>query len=349
MTHKLGRRVVILLAGTLSLMVVSASAEILEQILVKVNGEILTKTELEQRQVVALRGRNISTSDRDALQKAIEDLTPELVMEAVDELLLTQRGRELGYRLSDERFKTIVENIKKENKIETDEQFEEALRSEDMTMADLRKVIEKQMLISQVQQVEVTAKIGVSEAEERAYYDSHLSEFTKSSEITLREILVSVPDDGKAINVGLDEEAKQKAEALRARVVAGESFEQLAAEHSDAPSKANGGLIGPIPQVEIAPTLQTMLASMKPGDVTEVLRTRTGYQILKLESATEPVTTPFEQARPEVADKVYAQKRRGEILKYIKKLRSQAIIEWKNEEIRKAWEQALAQQDTSVP
>jgi peptidyl-prolyl cis-trans isomerase SurA len=260
-------------------------------------------------------------------------------------MLLTQRGRELGYRLTDERFKAIVDNIKKENRIETDEQFEEAPKTEDMTLADLRKVIEKQMLVSQVQQVEVTGKIGVSEAEERAYYDSHLSEFTKSAEITLREILVSVPNDGKAVNVGLDEEAKAKAEQLRARAVAGESFERLAAEHSDAPSKANGGLIGPIKQEEIAPNLQEILARFKPGDISEVLRTRNGYQVLKLESATEPETMPFEQARSQVADKVHAQKRRAEFIKYIQKLRNQALIEWKNEEIRKAWEEGLIAQE----
>jgi parvulin-like peptidyl-prolyl isomerase len=329
------------------LLALPASAEILEQILVKVNGEIITKTDLEQRQVVALRARSIATNDRDALEKAIAELTPQLVAEAVDELLLMQRGRELGYRLSDERFKTIVENIKKENKIESDEQFEAALQSESMTMADLKKVIEKQMLMSQVQQAEVTAKIGVSETEERAYYDAHLSEFTRPAEITLREILVNVPTDGKTINVGLNEEAMKKAEDLRARAMSGESFERLAADYSDSPSKANGGLIGPIKQDEIAPNLQEMLAKLRPGDVSEVLRTRTGYQLLKLESATEPAVTPFEEARAAVADKVYAQKRQGEFAKYIKKLRSQAIIEWKNDEIRKAWEQALTTQDSS--
>ena len=319
-----------------------ASAEILEQILVKVNGEIITKTDLEQRQVIALRARNIQTTDSQALQQAINELTPQLIVEAVDEMLLMQRGRELGYRLTDERFKTIVENIKKENKIESDADFETALKGEDMTVADLRKVIEKQMLMSQVHQAEVTAKIGVSETEQRAYYDAHRSEFTTPAEVTLREIFVTVPSDGQAINVGVDEEAKAKAEALRARAVAGGNFEQLAAESSDAPSKANGGLIGPIKQDEIAPNLRELLAKLKPGEISEVIRTRAGYQFFKLESATEPVTTPFEKAVEQVADKVYAQKRRTEFEKYIQKLRSQAIIEWKNDEIKKVWEQGLA-------
>ena len=53
-------------------------------------------------------------------------------------MLLVQRGKELGYTLSDEQFNSIVDNIKKENKIENDEQFQAALKQEGMTMADLR-------------------------------------------------------------------------------------------------------------------------------------------------------------------------------------------------------------------
>src|SRR5947208_16451378 len=90
-------------------------AEILEQILVKVNGEIFTKTDLEQRQVAALRqkGQQIdlkSDSTNQQLRKALDEITPQLVVEALDELLMVQRGKELGYKLSDEQFKGIVDN-----------------------------------------------------------------------------------------------------------------------------------------------------------------------------------------------------------------------------------------------
>ena len=64
-------------------------------------------------------------------------------MDAVDELLLLQRGKELGYTMTDEQFKSIVENIKKENKLEDEAQFEAALKQEGMTMADLRKQLER--------------------------------------------------------------------------------------------------------------------------------------------------------------------------------------------------------------
>src|ERR1700693_2538539 len=92
-------------------------AEILEQVLVKVNGDILTKSDFERLQVEFLRQRpdlqNVS-SDNPVPRQAVANSTPQLILSAVDELLLVQRGRELGYTMSDEQFKSVLDNIKKD-------------------------------------------------------------------------------------------------------------------------------------------------------------------------------------------------------------------------------------------
>src|SRR5206468_6451799 len=203
-------------------------AEIIEQILVKVNGEIFTKSDLEQRQVSALRqkGQQIDLKNDSAnqqLRKALDEITPQIMVDAVDDMLLVQRGKELGYKLSDEQFKGVLDNIKKENKLESEEQFQAALKAEGITMTDLRRNLERSMLVQRVQQNEVMGKIGVSEDEARKYYDTHLSEFTTPPTVTLREILISVPTDGKNINVAADEAAKAKAADVRRRLTGGES------------------------------------------------------------------------------------------------------------------------------
>ncbi len=321
-------------------------AEIIEQILVKVNGEIITKTNLEERQSIALRQRSgqldvTRMSDAD-LRKQLDRITPEIIVDAVDELLLIQRAKELGYTMSEEQFQTVLENIKKENNIDTDEKLQAALKQEGLTMSDLRKSMERQMLISRVQQVEVAGRIDVTEDEEKQYYDAHTAEFAATPSVMLREILVAVPSDGKSVNVGLDEEARAKAEALRARILKGERFEKLAAEVSDASSKANGGLIGPLKREELAQDLQNVLRSMKVGDVSPVLRMPAGYELLKLDSSVDSTLLTFDQARGQIGDKLFDEKRRAAQQKYLQKLRAQAIIEWKNEEIRKAYEQGLA-------
>ena len=340
-----------LLAAVLSFAVAGAlHAEIIEQILVKVNGEIFTKSDLEQRQVAALRQKGQaldlkSDPNNVQLRKALDDITPQIIIDAVDEMLMVQRGRELGYKLSDEQFKSVVDNIRKENKIESDEQFQAALKAENMTMADLRRNLERSMIVQRVQQNEVMAKIGVTDDEARTYYDSHMNEFTSAPTVTLREILVATPSDPKGINVGADEAALEKASAIRTRVTTGgENFEKLASEISDSPSKANAGLIGPLSVNDISPDLRKMIEKMKPGDISEPVRTTRGYQVLKLETITATQVMSLEQAREQISERVFTDKRKAEFQKYMQKLRAQAIIEWKNPDVRRAFEEGVKQQ-----
>src|SRR5215831_11040472 len=309
-------------------------AEIFEQILVKVNGDIFTKSDLEQRQVAALRQKGQQFDPKNdpgnqQLRKALDQITPQIMVDAVDEMLIVQRGKELGYRLSDEQFKSVVDNIKKENKIETEEQFQAALKSENMTMVELRKNLERSMIVQRVQQNEVMGKIGVTDDEAKAYYEAHMNEFTTAPTVTLREILVATPTDPKGINVGADEAALAKAEDIRKRVTTGrEAFDRLAGELSDSPSKANGGLIGPLSVNDIAPDLRKMIEKMKPGDVSEPVRVARGYQLLKLDSVTATQVLALDQAREQISERVFTDKRKAEFQKYIQKLRAQAIIEW---------------------
>ncbi len=201
-----------LVAAALSAFVLTAGiarSEILEQVLVKVNGEILTKTDLETRQVQALRsqGKNIDLSTEKGnaeLRKALNEITPSLLVSSVDEMLMVQRGKELGYKLSEEQFKRVLENLKTQNKIETEEQLQAALKQEGMTMADLRRNMERQMLYSNVQQVEVFGRVAVTEDEARKYYEAHLNEFTTPASIMLREILVALPADTRGLNAAAD-------------------------------------------------------------------------------------------------------------------------------------------------
>ena len=168
-------------------------AEVIEQVLVKVNGEIVSKSDFEQRLTSSLARPEYANAKSDLeLQKAIGELTPDLILEAVDELLLTQRGRELNYSLSDAQFKEILENIKKQNNLTEEAQFQAALKQEGMTLVDLRRNIERSMMISQVQSAEVTQKLSATEEEAREYFEAHRSDFTTPSEVMLREILIEV-------------------------------------------------------------------------------------------------------------------------------------------------------------
>jgi len=342
------RRIAASLAAAVFFSLPAAGQEIIEQILVKVNGEILTKSDLESRQIQALRDPSLGIDPErlktdEGMQAALREVTPRILTDAIDEMLLVQRGRELGYRITDEQFAKTVEEIKKQNKMESQEQFEAALAGEGMTLDQFRRMFERNVIVQQVVRSEVMSRIALTEQEAKDYYASHPAEFTAQPTVTLREIFIAVPSEsregGLSFSAADDEAAAAKAQEARARVLKGEPFETLVEEMSEAGSKANGGLVGPIVRDELAPALQTVLEGMKPGEISEPIRTPRGYQVIKLETATEPVPAPYDEVRDLIADKVAGEKSLSERRKLIDRLRTQALIEWKNADLKKLYDE----------
>ena len=349
--NKLSRRVAVV--AVLAALAVPLRAEIIEQVLVKVNGDIITKTELEARQIAAIRQRMSqdvsaeSLKNSDELKKVVAEVTPRILVEAIDEMLMVQLAKERGYRLRDEQFREWLAALRKEQNLEDDAKFQAALKQEGMTIDDLRKNVERQFMISQVQREEVGSKLTITEEEARQYYTSHQQEFATQANVTLREILIETPtatQGGQAgINVAQDDETRVKAIAVRGRILAGEDFGKVATEVSAAPSKSTGGLIGPINVSELSDQLQNLLKTMKPGQVTAPIRVAKGYQILKLETIKEASVQAFEDVQDLVSERVHTDRQRQEVRKFLARVRGQAIIEWKNAELKKAYDQLIAE------
>ena len=317
-------------------------AVVLERVLVKVNGGLVTQSDLEAAQITALRNRGAPPQTEAELERVIQEITPELIVNAVEELFFVQRGRDLGYSLDDEQFQDILDGIKEENALSDEQLVEALLRDEGLTLPDLREVIERQMLVGQVQQVEILGRVSITDIEAREYYDTHLDDFTEPATVTLREILIVVPEEGGALNAARENQAKMAAEAARARVLAGDDFGQVASEVSDAASKANGGLIGPIELFDLAESVRERVAVLDVGAVGEVERTTAGYQILKLGSATEATPTPFDDVRENILNNVFNARRLQALDEYLNKLREDAIIEWKDEGLKSLYDAILA-------
>jgi transcription antitermination factor NusG len=193
------------------------------------------------------------------------------------------------------------------------------------------------------------SKLQVTDTEMKAYYDAHKDEFATVPSVTLREITINVPTTPQGINVAADDAAKAKAEEVRAKILANEPFARLAADYSDSGSKANGGLVGPLAKSDLSEDLQKAIAGLKTGGVTPVIRTTRGYQIIKIENLQDSTTKPFDEARGDIADKIANGKRQGEYRKFIIRLRAEAIIDWKNDEIKKAYEVGLKQEEAETP
>jgi peptidyl-prolyl cis-trans isomerase SurA len=310
-------------------------------VLVKVNGEIFTQKDLEQRQIGALRDKG----NDHPTPKEIEDITPDLLMNAVDEMLIVQHGRELGYHMSDEVFKNYVESIKTENKL-NDADFKVALSQEGLTLDTFRETSEKQYIIRQVQQREIMGHMSLTEEEARQYYDKHPDEFLKPATVVLREILISVPTETQSaqqvFRANTDEAAKQKIAAIRERAINGEDFAKLAAEVSEAPSKSNGGLIGTVNVEEMSTGIREIVDKLKVDEVSATVRTPRGYQIFKIDSRTAAERELFQNVRDQITQKVGEERLDLLTKKYLETLRSQALIEWKRDDLKQMYEKRLA-------
>ena len=156
----------------------------------------------------------------------------------------------------------------------------------------------------------------MTEDEARQYYDAHLTEFTTPPTVTLREILVAVAGRRHDASTSAADEAAQ-GEGRRRSASArrgGESFEKLAAELSDAPSKANGGLIGPLNLDDLSPELRKLIEAMKVGDVTRARSApRAGIRSSSSSRRRRPQTLPFEQAREQISERVFTDKRQARV------------------------------------
>ncbi len=321
------------------------TADVIEAVLVKVNGEIIAKTEFEERQIQLLRQLRMSgelsdTSD-EALSDALYEATPQMIVTAVDELLLVQKAKEMNLTMEEGQFADIINNIKEQNDLETDEQFEAALSAEGMTMDDLRRSMERQVMLSRVRQVAIMSKVRMTQFETREYYDNHLDDYGVPGRVTLREILIESLEGETSLET--DRMLIEKAEAARQRILAGESFASVAAEISDSQSRSNGGLIGPINEDDLAPAIQDLLIDMEPGDMSQPFKTTLGYQILQLDTLTEAGFVPFEEVKDEIQNRMFNERRDAEYESYMGTLREEAIIEWKNEALHEAYDEHIAQ------
>lgn len=315
------------------------NGQILQRVLVKVNGDMITQTDLEEGTFDAIRRSSVRPTTEAELRQAIIDVTPQVISTTVDELLLIQQGQELGYLLTDDDFQEIVDGIKGENNFTTDEEFAEALmEAEGLTFDGLRDVMERQMLISQVQQVEILRKVTLTASEAREYYDNNLNDFTDPETVTMREILIRVPEGVGSINVVADERAKREAEEARQRVLAGEDFALVVGAVSDAASKENGGLIGPLDLAVVSDTVKAVLDTLEVDEVAPPVRTPAGYNVFQLVARTEPTPLPFEEVRDEIGDNVFNERRVSEYLSFLDRLREEADIDWKDEQVKQAFE-----------
>jgi parvulin-like peptidyl-prolyl isomerase len=292
----------------------SASAAVLERVIAKVNGEIITLSEFEQRQLVAAQSANIA---HEHIQAYLQEKSPEILQDAIDELLLTQKADELGIRVRPEALDQVVEEIKKDNKITSEEQFKQELSREGLTLEALKRNIERSISKRRVISREIESKITVTEDELRAYYEKHQSQYRIKETLQLQEIVLKADDP----------RARAHADDIVKRARGGEDFAQLAQQNSTSSTKAAGGDLGRVLADELHAELRKATKSLTPGQVSDPVVLAGTLRILKLNQRDDARTIPYEEARASIEQELRQDRTKQQYAQYIEGLRKAAIID----------------------
>lgn len=271
-----------LLLVSLVLLAASSWAEILERVVARVNGDIVTLSDLEARQIADVQAARVPA---DGVETYLRENNRRILQDAIDELLVLQRAADLGVRLRPEYVQEIVDGIKKENNIADDQDLRRQLRREGLTLEGLKRNIERSIIRRQVLGRELEGRTVVTEADARADYEARQADYSRSPSVQLQEILVK--DEARA-------------QDLAARARRGEDFAALAREHSVAPSKQSGGELGRLNRGEMNPQLEAAAFALAKGGVSEPLRTDQGFRIIKVVDKSEGSVVPFEEAKTDI-------------------------------------------------
>jgi peptidyl-prolyl cis-trans isomerase SurA len=314
------RRPFALLLPSLLGLALSAPAEVLERVIVAVNGDIVTQTEFEQRQVAAVQAARIGPSE---VERFLRENNARILQEAIDDLLLVQRAAELGYKVPATYLDEVVAGIKKDNNIASDAELQDQLRREGMNVTDLRRNIERQVLRRQVLSRELEARMSVTEADVRADYQRRHAEYVRPPTVTLQELVVA----------GADPAARHRAEEIVRRARAGEDFAALVKAHSSAASAANGGELGQLSRADLAPALAQVVFALPKGGITEPLPVDEGFRVLKVADRNEGGETPFEEVKAEILRRLQQERANTQYQAYMEGLRKTALVDLRVREV----------------
>jgi len=307
-----------LAAIALTLSFLAARAEMVEEIVAKVNDDIITKSDLEgeEQATVSELYRRYTGDELDRQVRAARQF---LLQRLIDRKILYHRAQRL-YDM-DKMSDSFLKEFKAQQQIKSDQELEKLLVQENMTLAELKARLVESFAPDQVVRYEVNDRVSVGDKEIEAYYDSHPEEFDVAGEVTIREIVVlAKPDEMEA--------KRAQAETVRARAAqAGADFSKVATEASDAGTKSAGGLLGPLKRGDLSKQIEDVAFTLPVGEVGPVLEMPYGFHIVKVESRTDERRKPFTEVHDQIRAKLENAKYRDALRAFLEKARSEATVE----------------------
>ncbi|MDP9268672.1 MAG: peptidylprolyl isomerase [Acidobacteriota bacterium] len=310
---------------------------VLEEIVARINNDVITRSDLErERQQLREEIKQAKAPNPDAV---FAERDRETLKEKIDQLLLIQRGRDMGMNADAEVIKRLDE-LRKNAGLSTLEDLEKAAEQQGVNYEDWKLNMRNQIITRKVIQAEVGQHLQMTKEDAERFYEAHKAEFTQPEQVKLGEILIaterpgpdSTPEKPTAVAMSEAEIAQQKAKAEQAlaEIRGGKSFAEVAKQVSNGPTAAQGGDLGLFKRGVLAKELeQKTFDQMKAGEVSDIIRTKQGFVILKVTDHQQPGVAPFKELQPQIEEGLYYEKLQPALRAYLTKLREDSFIDIK--------------------
>ncbi len=292
---------------------------VLDEIVAKVNDEIITLTDLEEslnRLKMDIDQNVPDASKRDAQYQRMKE---SLLGTMITNKIIVQKAEELGVSDDiDQDVDLYIESVRKDSGVASLDVIDEYFKQRGSSLAQYRRSIREQMVIRSMISQFVYSKITLLTPEVEAYYEEHKDDFTEKGKVKLAEIVLLTEGKDKA---AVRTQAEALLEELKTR-----SFEEVAKENSDGPTADKGGEIGEFVAGSINQTLADVVFSIDVGTYSDIIEADFGYQIVKVLERTPPTLKSLRDVRPQITEALYEVKSGPELDKYTSNLIAESYI-----------------------
>jgi peptidyl-prolyl cis-trans isomerase SurA len=304
----------------------AAHVDVIEEIVCKVNGDIITRNDLDKARKQAeedLRRNNVAGS---RLQEMLDARMPDILRDKIDNLLMVQRAKELDLKVDSDLNKRLAE-IQRRSGIADPQKFQEWVKTQvGEPYEDYRGDLKNQLLVEGVIREEIARKITFKREELEAYYNDHKADYQRQERIFLREILISTAGKDEAAVAA----AEKKAKDISQRAKKGEKFADLAQTNSDDSATAqDGGALTPYEKSQLAPELAAAVWDQPRSYVTDPIKITNGFLILRVDEHYKAGLASFDEVENEVQNRMMETRLGPAERDYLTKLRQNAFLEIK--------------------
>ncbi|HSA96823.1 MAG TPA: SurA N-terminal domain-containing protein [Acidobacteriota bacterium] len=309
----------LVLAGLLAAAAPAAfPQDVVESIVAIVNDDIITLSEYRGQFELATNQLRAQQLPQEQFDQQYAMLKKEFLNSLITDMLLLQKAKELSLNVQ-EQLKGMIAKIKEDNNLASDADLRRAIEQQGMSYEAWLRQYEEGMMRQGVIYTEVERSIVLEDSEIVQYYKKNPAEFTTPTEYKLEAVYVT--SEGRSA-----EQVEALKAAVDAKLKSGASLADTAAELSDPPMKEAKGELGSFKAGELETALESPVERLKPGERTPWINNKNAWYLLQLVEKKDSFLRPFEDARKEVEERIFGEKRAVKIQAYVKSLREKSFV-----------------------